>query len=76
MGFNNSTLSPSAAAVGHDSNKDVERDMSYASFDGSFAPQVRPTVTHPIAWYKDRDYFLDGWTSISIWKSAVSRENW
>ncbi|OAQ70563.1 aquaporin-like protein [Pochonia chlamydosporia 170] len=49
----------------------IDKGMSVASFDGSFAPLVRPTVRRTIPWYKDREYFLGGWTNPSIWKAAV-----
>lgn len=50
----------------------IDKGMSVASFDGSFAPLVRPTVRRTIPWYKDREYFLGGWTNPSIWKAAVN----
>jgi hypothetical protein len=43
-----------------------------AQFRGSFAPGTRPTVISPVPWYRDREYFLGGWSSASIWRSAVS----
>jgi hypothetical protein len=52
--------------------KPVAAGMSFASFDGSFAPLVRPTLRRREPWYKDREYFLGGWSNPSIWKAAVS----
>lgn len=42
-----------------------------AEFSGSFAAATRPSTKRVTPWYKDRQYFLGGWTDISIWKSAV-----
>ena len=46
-------------------------DVNVARFDGSFAPHARPEQARVKPWYKDRDYFLSGWTDKSIWKAAV-----
>ncbi|KAG8419834.1 hypothetical protein J3458_004668 [Metarhizium acridum] len=60
--------------VSEESKPTLERGMSVAAFDGSFAPLVRPTVRREKPWYKDRDYFLAGWLSPAIWRAAVRRD--
>jgi hypothetical protein len=50
----------------------IDGRMSVASFDGSFAPLVRPSGHRRVPWYRDREYFLGGWLDPSIWKAAVS----
>lgn len=53
-------------------DSEIPDKLGVASFDGSFAPLTRPIVVGvPIPWYRDKKYFTDGWTSLSIWKSAV-----
>ncbi|KAK1834471.1 aquaporin-like protein [Podospora conica] len=47
-------------------------DQHVAAFEGTFAPDARPPfdpVSKP--WYRDKDYFCDGWADKSVWKSAV-----
>ncbi|KAK9436310.1 Aquaporin-like protein [Metarhizium brunneum] len=65
------SLPPTPDRVSEESKPLVNRGMTIAAFDGSFAPLVRPTVRRKTPWYKDRDYFLAGWLSPAIWKAAV-----
>jgi hypothetical protein len=45
---------------------------SVAAFEGSFAPNARPTEKVSAPWWRDREYLLGGWTDTDIWKAAVS----
>ncbi|KAM0254629.1 hypothetical protein ACHAQJ_006597 [Trichoderma viride] len=45
--------------------------MDLATFDGSFAPHVRPQAVRLTPWYRSRDYFVGEWFDLSVWKSAV-----
>jgi hypothetical protein len=49
----------------------TDQQTNLAAFDGSFAPSARP-LKRAKPWYKDQDYFMEGWTSLNIWKAAVS----
>ncbi|KAH7317162.1 aquaporin-like protein [Stachybotrys elegans] len=62
--------SKAAPAVVYDTDEAAVNDQpNVATFEGSFAPSARPPQRLK-PWYKDRDYFLDGWTSKYIWKAA------
>ncbi|EXV04291.1 MIP family transporter [Metarhizium robertsii] len=65
------SLPPTPDRVSEEAKPILNRGMTIAAFDGSFAPLVRPTVRRKTPWYKDRDYFLAGWLSPAIWKAAV-----
>ncbi|KAK1751409.1 aquaporin-like protein [Echria macrotheca] len=49
------------------------RQTAVASFEGTFAPGARPPFEphRAVPWYRDRAYYLDGWTNPVIWKSAI-----
>ncbi|KAF5134216.1 putative aquaporin PIP-type 7a [Metarhizium anisopliae] len=69
------SLPPTPDRVSEESKPLVNRGMTIAAFDGSFAPLVRPTVRRKTPWYKDRDYFLAGWLSPAIWKAAKTENS-
>lgn len=31
-------------------------------------------IVDPLPWYRDREYFLGGWLSATVWKSAVRQK--
>ncbi|KAI9147359.1 putative aquaporin TIP2-1 [Paramyrothecium foliicola] len=51
------------------STEDLPAGKTIAVFEGSFAPLARPPRSAK-PWYRDREYFVSGWTSKQIWKAA------
>lgn len=49
--------------------------MDLATFEGSFAPLVRPQAVRLTPWYRRRDYFVGQWFEPALWRSAVRLHN-
>ena len=60
-----------AAPASGDPQRKNSIAQSIAEFDGSFAPNARPTDARQFPWYRSREYFLGGWINLQLWKAAV-----
>ncbi|PTB44814.1 uncharacterized protein TrAFT101_000285 [Trichoderma asperellum] len=45
--------------------------MALATFDGSFAPLVRPQDVRLTPWYRRKDYYMGQWFEPALWRSAI-----
>lgn len=64
-------LPPSSSDTAASGRRSATSKMDLATFEGSFAPAVRPRGVRLTPWYRSRDYFIGQWLDVSVWKSAV-----
>ncbi|KAK1832028.1 aquaporin-like protein [Podospora conica] len=48
-----------------------EPEYRLAAIEGTFAPDARPSTPRTTPWFRDRAYYLDGWTDQAIWRATL-----